>query len=173
MPTGRIPGPLGLSASSGLVTTTAGSLGQASLGRGRFEFKQAVLNGQIRRKQSQGKHYFDAVPAGDLVEVEPGFKLRREAAQSCKDLLKAARAALEGAQKANDPVALRTTAIGVCSAYRDYGEDATAWSNTYDKHYEKVHNRVKMEEMAGGRHGDAALQWFVELMAPIKAPPRL
>lgn len=28
-----------------------------------------------------------------------------------------------------------------------------------------------MEAMAGGRHGDAALEWFIMLMSPIKAPP--
>ena len=28
-----------------------------------------------------------------------------------------------------------------------------------------------MEAMAGGRHGDEALQWFATLLDPIKAPP--
>jgi hypothetical protein len=171
MPTGRIPGSLGLSATSGVVTTTAASLGSSRPDRSREQFKQAVLEGQIRRKQNQGKSYFDAVPEDELTEVEPGFRMRTEAAQSCKDLLRAARAALEVAKKANDAAALRTTAIGVCSAYRDYNEDATAWSDTFNKHYDKEGNRVAMEAMPGGRHGDTALQWFIELMAPIKAPP--
>jgi len=122
-----------LSAASGIVTTTAASLGSSRLDRSREQFKQAVLEGQIRRKQNQGN--------------------------------------LEDAKKANDAAALRTTAIGVCSAYRDYDGDATAWSDTFDKHYEKEGNRVTMEAMPGGRHGDTALRWFIELMAPIKAPP--
>lgn len=172
MPTGRVPGPLGHSATSGVVTTTAAILGRGAEGRSREQFKQAVLQGQIRRKQDQGKTYFTAVPAGELAEVESGFRMRRAAAQSCKDLLAAARAALDAAKLAGDAVARRTTAIGVCSAYRDHDQDARAWGNTFDKHYGKERNRVRMEGMPGGRHGDVAVQWFVEhIMAPIKAPP--
>jgi hypothetical protein len=171
MPTGRVPGPIGVTKTSGVARTTAASIGSASVERSREQFKKAVLQGQIRRKQSQGKTYVDAVPEDELDEVESGFKMRKEAARSCRDLLRAARAALAEAQKANDATALRTSAIGVCSAYRDYNDDATAWSNTFDKHYDKEPNRTRMEAMRGGRHGDAAVQWFVELMAPLKAPP--
>jgi LAS superfamily LD-carboxypeptidase LdcB len=166
MPTGRVPGRLGHSATSGVVTTTAASLGRAPEGRSREQFKEAVLQGQIRRRQNQGKTYFPAVPESELAEVESGFRMRRAAAQSCKDILTAARAALEAAKQAGDAAARRTTAIGVCSAYRDYGEDATAWVNTFNKHYDKEGNRSRMEGMPGGRHGDVALQWFVDLMAP-------
>jgi D-alanyl-D-alanine carboxypeptidase len=171
MPTGRVPGPLGVSATSGVVTTTAVSLGSSRPDRSREQFKQAVLEGQIRRKQNQGKSYFNAVPDDELAEVESGFRMRKEAAQSCQDLLRAARTALEIEKRTNNAVALRTAAIGVCSAYRDYNGDATAWSNTFNKHYDKEGNRVTMEAMPGGRHGDTALRWFIELMAPIKAPP--
>ena len=68
-------------------------------------------------------------------------------------------------------VALRTSAIGIASAYRDYEQDAVAWSNTFDKHYAKASNQAHMAGLPGGSHGDAAVQWFVDLMAPIKAPP--
>lgn len=171
MPAGRIPGPLGATAASGLVITAATSLGAAEAGRSREEFKAAVLQGQIRRKERQGKTHFEPVPETELELVELGFRMRTEAARSCRDLLRAARAALAEATTAGDEAAKRTSALGVASAYRDYAQDARAWSNTFDKHYDKADNRSRMEAMPGGRHGDAALAWFVELMSPIKAPP--
>lgn len=171
MPRGRIPGPLGSTLASGVVVTTAASLGAAAPERTREQFKQAVLAGQIRRKERQGKTHFAPVPDGELEVVEAGLRMRKAGAQSCRDLLRAARAELVAAQKSADASAKRTTDIGIASAYRDYAQDSQAWSNTFDKHYEKQDNRTRMEAMAGGRHGDAALDWFIALMSPIKAPP--
>jgi LAS superfamily LD-carboxypeptidase LdcB len=171
MPRGRIPGSLGSTVTSGVVVATAGSLGGAAPERTREQFKQAVLAGQIRRKERQGKKHFAPVPDGELEVVEAGFKMRKAGAQSCRELLRAARAALAEAQKTADALAKRTTAIGIASAYRDYVQDSRAWSNTFEKHYEKPENRTRMEAMSGGRHGDAALEWFIALMSPIKAPP--
>jgi len=171
MPTGRVPGALGLTETSGTRVTTPRSLGAATTGRTREQFKQAVLDGQIRRKERQGKKHFEPVPGSELEVVESGFRMRREAAQSCRALLQAARAALAQAQSANDAAAKRTTAIGVASAYRDHAQDSRAWSDAFEKHYEKSDNRTKMNALPGGRHGDAALDWFIALMSPIKAPP--
>jgi hypothetical protein len=156
---------------AGVVVTTAASLATDAPRRTREQFKQAVLDGQIRRKERQGKRHFEPVLDSELEVVESGFRMRKEAARSCRELLSAARAELAEAQKAADALARRAAAIGIASAYRDYAQDAQAWSNTFDKHYEKQENRTRMEEMAGGRHGDAALAWFIALMSPIKAPP--
>jgi len=173
----RIPGPLGVSATSGLITTPS-ILPQSAEGRSQADFKHAVLQGQISRKQRQGKTYFDAIPQSQLADLELKLgaqprmlRMRKEAARSCLALLKAARKDLDDARKAEDPVALRTTAIGLCSAYRDYSEDTTAWSNTFDKHYDKPDVRARLREAPGGLYGDAAVRLFVELMSPIKAPP--
>jgi hypothetical protein len=171
MPRGRIPGALGSTLTSGVTLSTAASLGAAVTARTREQFKQAVLDGQIRRKERQGKTHIAPVPDSELEVVESGFKMRKEAARSCRALLLAARAALDAAKQADDAAAKKVTAIGIASAYRDYAQDSQAWSNTFDKHYEKAENRTKMEAMPGGRHGDAALQWFITLMSPIKAPP--
>lgn len=171
MPRGRVPGALGSTMTSGVVVTTPATLGTAEPGRTREQFKQAVLDGQIRRKERQGKRHFEPVPDSELEVVEAGFRMRKEGARSCRDLLSAARAELAEAQKTVDALAKRTTAIGIASAYRDYAQDAQAWSNTFDKHYEKQESRTRMEDMPGGRHGDAALEWFIALMSPIKAPP--
>lgn len=171
MPRGRIPGSLGSTVISGVVMATAASLGTAAPERTREQFKQAVLAGQIRRKERQGKTHFAPVPDSELEVVEAGFRMRKAGAQSCRDLLRAARAELGEAQRAADDAAKRTTAMGIASAYRDYTQDSRAWSNTFDKHYEKQENRTRMEAMAGGRHGDAAREWLIALMSPIKAPP--
>ena len=171
MPTGRIPGPLGSTVASGVVLTTPASLGTRDAGRTREQFKQAVLAGQILRKERQGKRHIPPVPDSELELVESGFRMRKEAARSCRALLQAARTALEEAQKAGDAAAQRTTAIGIASAYRDYAHDSRAWNSAFNKHYEKAENRTRMEAMPGGRHGDAALAWFIALMSPIKAPP--
>lgn len=171
MPGGRIPGPLGSTMTAGVVVTTPASLASDAPGRTREQFKQAVLEGQIRRKERQGKRHFEPVPDSELEVVEAGLRMRKEAARSCRELLGAARAALVEAQRAADASAQRATSIGVASAYRDDALDTQAWSNTFDKHYEKQENRTRMQEMAGGRHGDAALDWFIALMSPIKAPP--
>jgi LAS superfamily LD-carboxypeptidase LdcB len=175
----RVPGPVGVSATSGVASGASTVLGVSGEGRTLAEFKQAVLQGQIRRKQRQGKTHFDPVPADELEDLEPKLgskhkhmlRMRKGAARACRDLLKAARDALQAAQAASDPLAQRTTAIGACSAYRDYTEDSRAWSNTFDKHYDMPETRALLSQAPGGVHGDAAVKLFVELMSPIKAPP--
>ncbi len=137
--------------------------------RTREQFENAVIAGQTRRKESQGKRHFAPVPDVDLDVVEAGFRMRTDAARCCRELLAAARAALFAAQVARVDVALRTTRIGVASAYRSYEQDSAAWRNTFAKHY--AANRERMAAMEGGLHGDAALAWFVQLLMPIKAPP--
>lgn len=138
--------------------------------RTRAQFESAVLQGQIRRKERQGKRQRGPVPDAELVEVEAGFRLRAEVAGSCLQLLAAARAALAAAQT-DDWLARRTASVGIASAYRSFEQDSAAWRATFAKHYDRADNRRRMEAMVGGRHGDAAVAWFVDLLAPIKAPP--
>lgn len=169
MPKGRAPGPLGPTDWSGTVSRSAGPLTEGGEGRTLDEFREAVLQGQIRRSQARGKKYVGAVPDSELQTVEGAHRMRTEAAQACRKLLEAARAALAALQAENEPAALRVARIGVASAYRDYAVDERAWKNSFSKHYAKT--QAKRESLPGGAHGDAACAWFVEYLAPIKAPP--
>jgi hypothetical protein len=143
----------------------------APAGRSRDEFKGAVLAGQIAHKVKQGKKQIEPVPKDQLEEVESGQLMRIEAARCCKELLQAARAALREDTEKKNTSALDTSAIGVASCYRDSRTDEAAWNATFDKHYAKKENQEKMDALPGGRHGDASVRFFINLLLPIKAPP--
>ena len=172
MPSAQLPGSTGLTQPSDADAAVSASVGNAALGgRSREEFKRAVLAGQIAHKLKQGKKQIEPVPRDQLEEVESGQLMRIEAARCCKELLEAARAALLADAAKKNPAALATSALGVASCYRDSKVDAAAWNATFDKHYAKPQNQEKMDALPGGRHGDAAVRFFINLLLPIKAPP--
>jgi hypothetical protein len=66
------------------------------------EFKQAVLEQQIRNARANGRQHYPPVPTSELDAVEAGHRMRTEAARNCRALLAAARLALEQAKAAQD-----------------------------------------------------------------------
>ncbi len=170
MPSGRVPGPVGRASGAGVLVSSASPLGSAGSGsRTLAEFKHAVLQGQISRSRARGKVYAAPVPPADLSIVEGNHRLLLEAADACRRLLADARAALASAKIAGEAAALPTASIGIASAYRDYAQDENAWNASFHKHYQKT--QAQRESLPGGPHGDAAVRWLVEHLAPIKAPP--
>jgi hypothetical protein len=143
--------------------------GHATTERTLQEFKDAVKAEQIRFLEGKGRHQFEDLAASELDRVEGRHRMRNAAAARCRELLQKARADLEDAKKANAHKALRTTSIGVQSAYRDYAEDGRAWSSTFAEFYED--SRAKRDALRGGPHGDAAIAMFVAEMVGRKAPP--
>lgn len=181
MSAGRIPGPFGVGV-GGAHVHAAGPMG---VGRGWArrrsrgplahldplpyeQFRQSVLNRQIARAQSRGKTYFPPIPEQDLEVVEGRFRMRKDAARSCRNMLAAARRELAAAKQAGDARARSTTSIGICSAYRDYAYDATQWQGTFKKHYDRM---IASGEYAGEEHGRRAAQHMFRTMLPLKAAP--
>jgi hypothetical protein len=153
----RTPGPLG--------STVPGDPSARSY----EDFKKAVLERQIHGKVAEGKRYYPAVPDAALQVVEGRFRMRKEAAQSCRALLKAARLGLEQAKEAGESLALGADGIGIQSAYRDFSEDSAAWEKSFRQHYAKT--MTERSHLAGGRHGNEALAVMVRRMRKFKAPP--
>jgi hypothetical protein len=132
------------------------------------QFQQAVLDAEIEHSKLRGREYFAPVPETGLEVVEGRFKMRTSPAQSCRELLAAARAALQAAQGRNDDRAKKTRSIGICSAYRDYDDDLRAWKNAFKKHYDEM---IKTKKFVGHEHGKLAQQHMVTTLIPLKAPP--
>lgn len=169
---GRVPGPLGVG-SGGTLEMTPGPLGNSrSVQAPQLsydDFKRAVLERQIHNAQANGRQYYPPVPDDELDALEGSHRLRTAAAQSCRALLAAGRAALAEARTALDPLALRTTAIGVGSSYRDYAREVTLWDGYYPAYYKET--QVDRDAAAGGPHGPAAVQILAKYISPKKAAP--
>lgn len=170
MSAGRVPGPLGVSG-GGRVQMAAAPLGTGEAGSelSYDEFKQAVLEQQIRNARANGRQHYPPVPTSELDAVEAGHQLRTEAARNCKALLAAARLALEQATAAQDPKAIRTSAIGVGSSYRDYDYDKGLWDRYYPDYYRAT--QADRDAAAGGPHGPASVALLARYISPRKAAP--
>jgi hypothetical protein len=134
------------------------------------QFKQAVLDRQIRNAIAGGRTRYAPVPDSELAVVEGGHRLRTEAAERCRALLSAARAALAEAQRAGtDADAARVTQIGIVSSYRDPAYDGRIWHQLFPKYYRET--RAHREQLVGGPHGDAAVQYLARYISGRKAAP--
>jgi hypothetical protein len=134
------------------------------------EFKQAVLEQQIRNAQAMGRHYYPPVPPDELDELEGGHRLRIEAAANCRNLLAAARAALSAERlDPKNTLAVSVASIGVGSSYRDYEHDRNRWFELFPRYYEAT--RTDRERAEGGAHGRAAIQVLAAYISPRKASP--
>ncbi len=133
-------------------------------------FKQAVLDEQIRNALAAGRTRYAPVPDADLAIVEGRHRLRTEAAAQCRALLSAARAALADAQRSGaDADAARVTQIGIVSSYRDPAYDGRLWHQYYPNYYRAT--QAERAELAGGRHGDAAVRRLARYISQRKAAP--
>jgi len=167
---GRVPGPLGHGGSGRLVNAPGPlgtNAGEAQLG---YEaFKRAVLDQQIGNARRSGRNYYPPVPDNELEIVEGTHRMRRLAAQNCRALLAAARAALAAAKAANESKAIRATQIGLGSSYRDYAYDARLWERYYPDYYRDT--QTKREAAPGGAHGPASVEILARHISPRKAAP--
>jgi murein DD-endopeptidase MepM/ murein hydrolase activator NlpD len=132
-------------------------------------FKQAVLEQQSRNAQASGRRRYAPVPDSELAVVEGRHRLRTEAAEQCRALLSAARAALAEAQRAGDSDAARVTQIGIVSSYRDPVYDGRLWHQYYPRYYRET--QAQRDELVGGPHGDAAVRYLARYISQRKAAP--
>jgi LAS superfamily LD-carboxypeptidase LdcB len=135
---------------------------------GMAELKRAVLDGQISHLVRKGRHFFAAVPASELAVIEGRHRMRKQAAGRCRELLSAARAALEEGKQQGDARARQTDSVVVHSAYRTVAEDTLAWEKTFRKHYDKA---MKKNLFADDPLGPRAVAHMVKTLKSLKAPP--
>ncbi len=105
----------------------------------------------INLARNTNRTFVNDVPDSDLSVVEGRYKLRKEAAKSAKDMLKAIREAIASAQK--------NVTVGVNSAYRSASSQFRLW-NEYvtNQYYPDTTNYRKGLE--GGEHGDKAAEYL-------------
>lgn len=138
-------------------------------GAARNDFMRKVHDAQVKRAIERGRDFFNGLPEDRLGTVESGYKLRRDAAEQCRLLLRQARADLKRQQAEGIPEALEVSDIGVYSAYRSFERDRAAWLNTFEKHFKATkHERAQLE---GGEYGDKAVELMVGVMRKFKAAP--
>jgi hypothetical protein len=133
------------------------------------EFRAKVLEAQVRRAVAKGRAFCANVPKEELAVIEGKHRMRRAAAESCKALLSAARAAHAEDKSRGDGRAVKTSKIGIQSAYRNIAEDTLAWNATFRKRYSET--REQREAMPGGAHGKHAIKLMATLMIKYKAAP--
>jgi LAS superfamily LD-carboxypeptidase LdcB len=172
---GRVPGALGTSSAAGAAVNQPAPLGAdehgaaADLGLSFDEFKAKVLEAQLRNHVARGRSFCANVPNSELEIIEGKHRMRKAAADSCKSLLNAARAAHADDKSKGVALAVQTTKIGVWSAYRNIAEDTLSWNGTFLDYYNK--NRATLEALPGGIHGKRSLQTMLRLMIKYKAAP--
>jgi hypothetical protein len=183
MPTVRVPGPLGLTNTSGQLHQSAhpAGFGASSVGGGTEyeEFVAKVLAAAIRDRFRKGRRRFPDLAAGELSPVEKGKVMRPEAAASCLRLLIRARDDLALDQmgppadleaKKREDAARLVKSIGIGSAYRNYEQETFIWRNQCFPTYYKDTASAR-HALAGGPHGDAAVAYLVDYFSGRKAPP--
>ncbi|MBV8855467.1 MAG: D-alanyl-D-alanine carboxypeptidase family protein [Acidobacteria bacterium] len=133
------------------------------------DFRRRVLAAQVARALARGQERRGNLPADKLAPVGAGHKLRKDAAERFRLLLKQAESDLRRQQEAGDPKALKVSDIGVYSAYRSVEEDEAAWHNSFGKHFRET--REARAALRGGAYGDEAVEMMVGIMRKFKAAP--
>jgi D-alanyl-D-alanine carboxypeptidase len=165
------PGPIGLQTSGSRARDSSGNgLAQPGSEVSFEDFRQGVLEQQIRNAQAQGRDYYPPVPPEELDIVEGQHRMRREAAMQCRNLLAAARTDLAVAkQNPKDGLAASVKSVGVGSCYRDYERDRDRWYELFDQYYHET--RTQREDAAGGPHGRDAVNLLARYVSKRKAAP--
>jgi D-alanyl-D-alanine carboxypeptidase len=132
-------------------------------------FKQQVYSAHVASAQARGRVFHSDLPASQLAEVESGFRMRSDAAASCRDLLAQARADLATAKTAGDATATAATSIGIVSAYRSATDELGIWQSLFPAYYAAT--ATARAAAQGGEHGPAAVQIMVNHYASRKAAP--
>jgi hypothetical protein len=144
-----------------------------------LDFMARVLDAAIADRVRRGKKQFEDIGSGELLEIENGKVMRKEAAAQCIRLLKDARNALGSEQwgppadfeaMAHQNLARNVRSIGIASAYRSHAYERRIWSqDCFPKYYKETY--AQRMDAAGGPHGESAVQIMVRYFSPRKAPP--
>jgi hypothetical protein len=144
-----------------------------------LDFMARVFDAAVADRVRRGKKQFSDIPSEELMEVENGKVMRKEAAAKCIQLLKDARESLGGEQwgppsnleaMAAQNHARNVRSIGIASAYRSHAYERRIWAqDCFPKYYKETYAR--RGDAAGGPHGEAAVQIMVRYFSPRKAPP--
>ncbi|MGE2713771.1 D-alanyl-D-alanine carboxypeptidase family protein [Mycolicibacterium litorale] len=125
---------------------------------------------QLHVERSEG-NFVDTLPDSALAEIAPGHKARKDAALKARELLAAARAALEREGLAG------TVRIGVLSAYRSADLQFAIWQGKMKKgkggfpfYYVKTKSVRQLPEY-GGEHSANAAEYLVDYMRRYVAAP--
>jgi len=125
-------------------------------------FKRQVLEGQIRRARSHGRVFIPTIADALLGDVERGQKMKKEAAAACRELLAAARAAL-------DPPGSKHSTLRALSGYRSVEREQELWNGYFEQYY--VATWGARAKLAAGLHSEAAVQLTVNYVSDRKAAP--
>jgi hypothetical protein len=148
--------------------------------------------GRPGHRRKHPRHAALPIPDAVLEVVEDGFKLRKEAAERCRKLLRDARAALQlekaefhkksptersqiehEAKVRGGVVVTKVRRIGITSGYRGFEHDRNLWDQYYRKKYYRVNyaGLLKISGAQGGPHGPKAVEKLVDFISPRKAAP--
>lgn len=132
------------------------------------EFKHRVYRAHVVRA-SKRRTFFAGVAPTDLIAVEGGISMRKDAGEAAKKLLAQLRADLKAQQAAKDAHALQVQSITLTSGYRDPRKDFNLWDSYYRQYYTQT--AALRKAAAGGEHGAAAVDLLVAHIAKYKAAP--
>jgi LAS superfamily LD-carboxypeptidase LdcB len=133
----------------------------------RHDFMRRVHDAQVKR--AQGRPIFANLRDDQLGTVGGGHKMRKNAAEQCKLLLKEANSDLRRQKQEGNQEALKVSGVGVYSAYRSVEHDTAAWRSAFKKHLKATADeRAKLK---GGEYGGEAVEMMVRIMRKFKAAP--
>jgi peptidoglycan hydrolase-like protein with peptidoglycan-binding domain len=104
------------------------------------------------------------VPDQELGTIEQQIKARQSAADSCRQLLAAARAALSA-----DPSATTVGSIGVVSGYRSASHQFANWNRAFPQYYAET--LAQRRALEGGEFGERAAALLANYIAHRLAAP--
>lgn len=126
-----------------------------------LDFMKRVYDINLAISDSRGTFIADT-PDSQLGEIESGFKMRAEAAESCKKLFAAARSDI--AADSNIKVTL-----GLTSAYRSASHQFQLWQDYFPDYYKNTTSQ--REAIAAGIHSEEAAQLLAKYIRPKIAAP--
>ena len=129
---------------------------QADLMR-RVYLRQVAASCQLRQ-------FIGDVPNSDLAEIENGIRARSEAAASCRNLLAAARTALQA-----DSSVTNVSRIGIVSGYRSASQQLSGWNHAFPQYYAETQNDRAAAD--GGEFGDRAAALLARYISGRLAAP--
>ncbi|HEV2772832.1 MAG TPA: M15 family metallopeptidase [Thermoleophilaceae bacterium] len=131
-------------------------------------FMRRVYDTHVRRS-ARGRAFVASVPDAELAEIERGQRARRAAAEACKQLLGAARAALSAQQAAGNAKALAAEGISVVSAYRSVSHQFSNWQSNFPRYYRET--KAPRTAAPGGEHGEQAAELLSRHIGSLLAAP--
>lgn len=131
------------------------------------EFKKRVYK-KHEQRASRARQFCAGVPDNELVLVEHGQRMKRDAANAAIKLMKELRADLASQKAAGDAHAQRVSDVKISSGYRDPVHDRDVWDDKYDQYYKET---AKDRDATGNKHGDESAEILAKYIAQYKACP--